>query len=530
MTATVTAALPHKALYRTAEPVLVDGPAGPVTVYSLGAPVRTVDSAGGVVDLGVLPAGGYGVEFAAGPRTAVEVVDDPRTRMRYGFLVDYAPGRDVDAVAELVRRLHLTAVQFYDWAHRHAALLPGDPAVQEYADALGQPVSLATVRRLVGAVQRAGAVALGYAAVYGVGTDEWPQWRHDALLRPSGVPYGLGDFLSLVDPAAPDWSAHLRSDLAAAVRALGFDGFHLDQYGYPKFARRADGADVDVAASFDATIRGIRDELPAARLVFNQVNDFPTWRTASSPQDATYIEVWPPQVTLGDLARTVTRAHAAAPLRPVVIAAYQAVYLQAEPDSADRATMLTMATLFSHGATQLLAGETGHLLVDPYYVRNHGAGPETLAVLTRWYDFLVEHGELLLDPAAADVTGSYAGSYNGDLDVTYPEAEVTGDPVAGGVWRRIVELPGRLVVHLINLVGQPDTVWDSARRPFGDPGGGLLRVRRFGPGLPRVRVADPDGTPRLTEVVVRADGDDAVVVLPPITAWQLISIETRSGN
>ena len=50
-----------------------------------------------------------------------------------------------------------------------------------------------------------------------------------------------------------------------------------------------------------------------------------------------------------------------------------------------------MATLFSHGATQLLAGEADRILVDPYYVRNHVVERSTAALLKRWYDFLVEH-------------------------------------------------------------------------------------------------------------------------------------------
>ena len=35
--------------------------------------------------------------------------------------------------------------------------------------------------------------------------------------------------------------------------------------------------------------------------MFNNVNDFPTWVTAHSRQDAVYIEVWEPHVGLGDL-------------------------------------------------------------------------------------------------------------------------------------------------------------------------------------------------------------------------------------
>ncbi len=528
-TRTPLVALPSRSIYCPDEPVVLDvGDEDMVTVHvtHLGDPMRTVRAAGPAIDIGVLPAGGYGIEVtdADGRRqhTAVDVAADVRTRLRYGFVVDYSPGRDTGEVERLLRRLHLTAVQFYDWAYRHADLLGPDDG--DYADALGQPVSPDTVRRLVDATHRAGADALGYAAVYGVGNEEWPTWEHDALQAPSGTPYGLGDFLRLVDPAAPDWLAHFCADLAAA-RGFGFDGFHLDQYGYPKRAVRADGHPVDLADSFDTTIGRVRAEIPDARLVFNNVNDFPTWRTTASPQDATYIEVWPPHTGLADLAAVVTRARALAPTRPVVIAAYQSVYSAAGAAEADLATAFTMATLFSHGATQLLAGENGRLLVDPYYVRNHRAEPSTLEFLARWYDFLVEYGELLLEPTAADVTGSYAGDYNGDLDVAYPAAQVDHRPRPGSVWRRVVEVDGRLVMHLINLTGQADTDWDSPRRRPGRPGTATLRVRRNGPGVPRIRIADPDGPLGLTPLQVTVEGDHAVASLPDPSVWQLVVLD-----
>ncbi len=524
-------ALPTRSIYRPHEPVVLQVSSEDsvtVRVSHLGDPVRTVRATGPMVDIGSLPPGGYGIEVTDAEgrqhRTAVDVAADLRSRMRYGFVVDYAPGRDTGDLERFLRRLHLTAVQFYDWAYRHADLL--GTGENGYADALGQPVSPDTVRRLIDAAHRAGADALGYAAVYGVGNQEWPAWVHDSLLTPTGNPYALGDFLRLVDPAAPDWLAHFRADLAAATSRFGFDGFHLDQYGYPKRAFRTDGQAVDLADSFDTTITGVREQLPDARLVFNNVNDFPTWRTTASPQDVTYIEVWPPHTGLEDLAAVVTRARALAPTRPVVIAAYQSVYTAASPEEADRTTAFTMATLFSHGATQLLAGEGGRLLVDPYYVRNHVAEPSTLAFLTRWYDFLVEYGELLLAPTATEVTGSYADDYNGDLDVRYQRVTVDHRPRPGSVWRRIVEVDGRLVVHLINLVGQVDTAWDTPRRDPGDAGTATLRIRRTGRGTPRIRPADPDGPAGLASLPVTIEGDYAVASLPTLAVWQLVLIDT----
>lgn len=524
--------LPTRASFAAGEPVdlevtLPAGAVGTLSAWRLGEHVTRVEGVGsGIRSLGALGGGGYGVEIevdgAVVARTAVEVVEAPRARLRYGFVASYRSGKDTAAVARFARRLHLNGILFYDWAYRHAELLGGG---EQYDDALGQPISLATVRELVDAVQAAGSRAIGYAAVYAVGPNEWDAWKEHALLAPSGEPYALGDFLFLVDPAAEPWLAHFRGELARAVEELGFDGFHLDQFGYPKFAASPDGRAIDVSDSFVRGIEGVREALPEAQLVFNNVNDFPTWRTGSAPQDAVYIEVWEPHTTLGSLAAVANRARAAAGGKPIVFAAYQHVYDSADAAASDRATAFTMATLFSHGATQLLAGEDGRILVDPYYVRNHEAEPQTIEMLARWYDFLVEHDAILQDPAIVDVTGSYAGEYNGDLDVAYASTPVSCDAVAGTVWRRITSTQHGLVVHLVNLAGQADTLWDAPRAEPVSPGEGTLRFRAVRGRMPRVRCADPDGLARLTELPVRLDGDFAIVTLPAPKIWQVVHVE-----
>lgn len=524
--------LPLSAAFRPGRTPAVEvrGLPGPGTlrVLHLGEHVAVHPvAADGVVELGELPPGGYGVELA-GARTALEVLPDGARRLRYGFVTDYRPGRDPSPVADNVRRLHLTDVQFYDWAYRHADLLGGG---EHYTDALDQPISLATVRALIEAVHGAGAAALGYAAVYGVGNAEWPDWEHAALLKPTGDPYSLGDFLRLVDPGDPGWSSHFTADLRASAERVGFDGFHLDQYGYPKHAVRPDGTAVSVEDSFAAVIDAARAELPESQLVFNNVNDFPTWRTGRTAQDAVYIEVWPPHTTLGHLASVVREARRAGGDKPVAIAAYQHIYSEpgAGAASADLATAFTMATLYSHGASHLLCGEADRILVDPYYVRNHVTEASTAALLKRWYDFLVEHIELLHAPELADMTGALAGPYNDDCDVSYPDGTpVTETPVPGAVWRRVLGSGDRLVVHLINLAGQDDAEWDAPRKPVRELVGGRLRFRRPGPYLPRVRHADPDRAGALLDLPVTADGDHAVVELPAPHVWQLLLIDLHT--
>jgi dextranase len=410
---------------------------------------------------------------------------------------------------------------FYDWAYRHADLMGGG---ETYRDALDQPISLSTVRALVKGVQAAGSRALGYAAVYAVGPKEWDAWKHQALLRADGEPWALGDFLFIVDPAAPDWLAHFTSDLKSATSSVGFDGFHLDQFGYPKRAIRADGEDIDVGSSFVTMIEAVRDALPEAHLVFNNVNDFPTGLTGRTRQDAVYIEPWAPQLTLQSLADTVTRARTAGQGKPVVVAAYQHVYDTAPTAASDHATALTMATLFSHGGTQILAGESDRLLVDPYYVRNHKMEDSTQALLKRWYDFLVANDDILMPPPLQEATHSYAGAYNGDLDVTFANAEVSVTAEPGKVWRRIVRAGDRLVIHLINLCGQTDTLWDAPRQSLRAPGEANLQIRALYGRQPRVYSADPDGSGRLEIVTTRAGRDCVEATLPALQTWQLVVV------
>jgi len=94
-------ALPDKATYRPTESIQVDVAADvPITatVYHLCEGVTSVQASGPRVDLGLLPVGGYGIEIHHQrellTRTAVEVIDQPRSRLRYGFVADFSPGRD----------------------------------------------------------------------------------------------------------------------------------------------------------------------------------------------------------------------------------------------------------------------------------------------------------------------------------------------------------------------------------------------------------------------------------------------------
>ena len=75
-----------------------------------------------------------------------------------------------------------------------------------------------------------------------------------------------------------------------AVRRMGFDGIHLDQYGFPKTAYSASGDLVDLATAFPPLIDRSRAAVVAARpsagVIFNAVDNWPIETVASTSQDA----------------------------------------------------------------------------------------------------------------------------------------------------------------------------------------------------------------------------------------------------
>lgn len=498
-------------------------PDGVIAVSHLGHEVQRFPANTPLIELGKWRPGGYGLTWESeGVRRATaafRVEPFPGARLFYGFVSEYPEQPDLSGMTELARRLHLNAVQFYDWAFRHADLLGGG---EKYTDPLGRPVHLESVASMIDAFAEIGAVAHGYAAVYAVGDQEWEDWSPLALLDAEGNAYALADFLRIIDCSDPRWLSHFTQELKSSSKRPGFVAFHLDQYGQPKWGQRADGALVDVEKAFSTLVRHIADQLPDARLVFNNVNDFPSWSSTSWPQSAVYIEPWAPNDDLGSLASMITAARNRGSL-PVCLAAYQSVYRTATRQEADLAAQFTMATCFSHGATQLLAGQSHSILVDPYYVDHHDASPSTVSMLAEWYDFAAEWDELLFDPEINDITQSHAGTYNDDIDVEFGKAQITSSPQPGALWRRITRTSVGDVVHVVNLIGQKDTLWDAPKSHPQNIGPGRLRIRcRRAGQLPEVQVLSPGAIP--VKLNVEDHGTHAEATLPSPSIWQVIHI------
>lgn len=529
--------IPDKATYGPGEAVTLefDSPqvGGEAVITHLDVEVARarIEPGATSLDLGSFEIGGYGVTVGE-LATAFDVLASRWDRPRYGFVVKLAGDVDSAAVTRLFRRLHLNAAQLYDWAYRHSNLMPPS---RHYQDPLGQPRDMEVVNEMSRALAGAGVSPLGYSAVYAVGNDEAAEWSDALILGPHGSPYRLGDdFLVLLDPAHSRWLRHYLHELERVIAESAIEGFHLDQYGWPKFARRGDGEPVDLAASFVTLIEAVRERMPDVPFMFNNVNDFPTHATAPLGQSATYIEVWEPHATLGDLGALATAAWVARPDHPPILSAYLSCYTTAPEQEATEAAMLVMAAAFSHGASHLLVGEAGNALVDPYYPNNHALSKASVDVFADWYDFAVRYGDLLYGADRAEVTEFYAGGINEDVVVDAGDVPVSTKATPGALWLHVVRVPSGIVIHIINLVAQSEAAWDAAKRQTKPVEAATLSLSFVGTGA-RVLAASP-GAPGFTQLseidAIRGDQKTSLsagqsgtrFALPPLGAWTVMWI------
>lgn len=397
---------------------------------------------------------------------AFDVAEHWREAPRYGFLSDFMPGDEDDSDIAFLRRHHINIVQFYDWMYRHDQLVP--EAEDEFTEPLGRRISLQVVKRKIAELNGGGMDAIAYAAVYASLKDYAEEHPEQLLYNNSGEPYKLGDYYYIMDISEGSaWTEHMMTEYKKVI-ALGFDGLHLDQYGFPKKAiRREDGKEevVHLKDCYPAFINETRDVLPSAGIIFNNVSNYPIHRTAGTNQDAMYIEVWDPVTSIAELKQNIDQARELSG-KHVILAAYLPCFQQNSPvpqEEAEIGARLTMATIFASGGYHLLLGEHHNVLADSYYP-NYGSVSERFGhVLTKYYDFIVMYRNLLFDLQLEDISMTFAGGINTEIVFSSGDVQFAPNLAVGSVWNIVKEKPGYTVIHLINCVGLDNVSWHAGK-------------------------------------------------------------------
>lgn len=424
-------------------------------------------------------AGGYAVEATVTGEatvratTAFDVAGHWSAAPRYGFFSDFAPGEtpgESERRADDLLRLHVNVVQFYDWMASHHTFLPSN---DEFVDPLGRHLSHQVVRRKVKLAQQRGMAALGYGALYGA-EEEFSSEHPDWLLY-DGVeqPLKLADIFYLQDFSGNSgWRNWILDQYRLALDELGFDGIHIDQYGYPKQAlSRASGEwrEIDVAAEFPGFVEEAASILKAIRpeggSIFNCVNAWPLDAMGPVKADAaTYIEVWEPHSTYRDLYDLVRRARSLRPKKQTILAAYLRPFhpVDGRTAGAMNTFRLASAAINASGGFHLIAGEGDGLLTEAYYPSYGRLERDEFETVRRHFDFVVRNTAILHGTYSPDIAWTHVGPTNDLVLFEHPDL---GDYGAGArhdsLWVTGRDCDGIMSLQLVNLNGLKSDEWNT---------------------------------------------------------------------
>jgi dextranase len=492
-----------------------------------------------------LPVGNYGVDVKVSyvddvivVHTACDVVESYSSSIRYGFLADFSEQEKEDSSdIDFAVKLHLNTLQFYDWMYRHDKLVADE---EEYCEPLGRILSLQTIRNKVNLCKQHGIRPFAYGAVYAASKEAYTEHPSWALYKQDGGVLSFADWLVFMDTSndAP-WCNYIIEQYADTVKRLGFQGIHMDTYGFPKHVYNDKHERISLAETFPGMIKLAKQAVKKiddkAGVIFNAVNNWPIEYVAASEQDAAYIEVWAPHVTYHHL-YTLIREAKYLGAKQVILAAYMKPFLEAKTEeeilAAELSLLLTNAVIQASGGSQLVFGETNSALSDSYYVNYSSLREEFISKVRAYCDFAVRYGKLLYDNAIMDISMTAANGINEDIVFRTSQGsnlEFTSDGEAGKVWTIIREAKQYLTVQLINLTNIND-LWNQPKRNRPEPVSCIEIDMLADIDIKGVFLASPDdeaGVPiRLEyEIEQRSNGKHIIFAVPKLDLWNLIWVE-----
>jgi dextranase len=403
-----------------------------------------------------LPVGTHAVEAVAkNGELLVEDFVSVRNTVGDDPIVGFATSFDVSStpsVLSWLRQLRCTVVQVYDWMENYSQPLAGS---NSYVDPLRRPIELSALRSLIEGIRDSGAVAQAYAPV--CAADEVFAVAHESWLlrRNDGAAESLGNLLQIMDPANTEWQSHWIEVYGRALDDLGFNGLHLDTYGYPRAALDAAGDVVSIADGYQSFVRAVRAARPHAVISFNQVNGVPRGFTAPERPGFRYAEVWPPNDRWRHLEGLLARSAGDAQPRGDTLAIYPPVW-DGERSTALRTAVLSEAIVTTLGAGVLIWGDDFGVLSHPYYVEHERLQDDEIDVVLAWHRFSLRCRDLFR--VGVDTSWYELDDENASVTVTW-SGTVSPEPVGGAVYARVRRDDTTVVVSVIDLSGASEGSW-----------------------------------------------------------------------
>jgi dextranase len=428
-----------------------------------------------------LPGGTYSIEALAADGSVL--ADELTTvgahageRPVHGFATTFEDGA-LPAVLDWLRKLRCTVVQIYDWMYKYTEPLGPEQGWRDFA---GRSISFQTLCALAEGIRQGGAVAHAYAPVYAAGPDFAAEHPEMLLYQGDGTVQRFFDILKLANPANKEWQAHFVAAYGSAADRIGFDGFHLDTYGYPRVALDASGQAVHLRVAYEEFLAAFRAARPTDQVSFNQVNGVPSALALPDGPGFRYCEVWAPNDGWRHLEGLMDRSAGRAgllgpglsegPLLRGSIACYPPVWGTNGSNGPDgpatapareaslRTVLCTEAVATCLGASALLFGDVRSVLCDPYYPKHERLSATEVATVLAWHRFALRHRDLFFE--GEDTSWYDVGDDNGAVRLDW-DGPVGPEPLGGGVFARVVRTDDCIAVGVVDLTGSPNGSWSE---------------------------------------------------------------------
>ncbi|GAB2027828.1 glycoside hydrolase family 66 protein [Lactovum odontotermitis] len=480
------------------------------------------------------PPGGYLLELEIDQQTVQTAFDVDSKAIRYGFLSDFFEGGENDEAAiKWLRKLHLNFLQYYDWMYRHDNFIPEEDRFQ---DLLGRNLSLSTIKSRIRQAHASGMYNLAYGAIYGATNQlaaAHPDWR---MYDKDGRAITFFDFLSIMNVnSSRPWHDHILAEYKKAVQ-LGFDGIHMDTYGFPKNAHDFENKKLDLPADFGQLIDDAREELEKVKddvkLIFNNVGNWPVPAVANRKQDALYIEVWEPYDSYQSLEEIIRKAKSCSLEKPVILAAYLKIFEQDVTEETYNALWLLTAVITVLGATHLIHGENAGLITEGYYADYFRINDEEMKQkISVYYDYITYLASFWNDASLEDVSRTH---FLGDnREYVSDNKLLSPNLIAGKVWVNIRQNSSCKFINFVNLSRVENTKWNE-KKEISEVGPYQFRVL-LDDEVEEVTYSTPDGDGRKI-TIKQLDysfeksqfGEYLVVNLPALEVWGSLLIKNRN--
>ncbi|WP_171016863.1 glycoside hydrolase family 66 protein [Pseudalkalibacillus caeni] len=303
---------------------------------------------------------------------AIDVSSDWTQYPRYGYATEFPQESKEDSekkMKELTQEYYLNGFQFYDWMWRHDVSVysktdsEGNPLRDKdgnfisekitketsYDDLLGRELFPLTIKQQIKAAQKYNAAAMAYQMNYAARENyeafgvkkEWGLYRKNASFPDPSINDQEGFYfdwvnpptgLYLQDPGNQEWQTYINKQFARGVNEFGFDGMHLDQWGFHDndYLYDYEGNERHFSRDYDSLINSVKDSLVQNDkkknfVTFNMVGgnegyqDVPKTTTKT---DFDYSEIWQDKDHYRDLLKIVDDTREANGGKAVVIAGY----------------------------------------------------------------------------------------------------------------------------------------------------------------------------------------------------------------